>query len=63
MTPEKRPPDEVDRALARLIAEHHAFEDRDLKDHVRSCSCCSSVSLMIAALRRDLWDIAEGRRP
>jgi hypothetical protein len=49
--------------LARLLAEHHAFEDSDLREHMRRCSCCSSVSLMIAALRRDMWDIAERRRP
>jgi hypothetical protein len=63
MTAEKRPPDDVDRQLARLLAEHHAFEDSDLREHMRRCSCCSSVSLMIAALRRDMWDIAERRRP
>jgi hypothetical protein len=62
VTPEKRRPDDMDRALARLLAEHHAFEDRDLKEHVRECVCCSAMSLMLAALRRDLHDLAERGR-
>ncbi len=61
MTPEKQRPDDIDRALARLISEHHALEDRDLKQHIRECKCCASISLMLAALRRDMHDLAERR--
>jgi len=56
-------PDRFDHELARLLAEHHGDEARDVRDHIRGCPCCQANARMIAALRADLWAIAERRDP
>jgi hypothetical protein len=56
-------PDDLDGELARLLAEHHAAEAYDVQLHIQSCACCTATARMIAGIRRDLWDLVEGRRP
>jgi hypothetical protein len=55
-------PDQFDAELARLLAERHAAETDDVRDHIRQCECCNAIAVLIGNLRRDLWMIAEGRR-
>jgi hypothetical protein len=57
-----RRPDDLDRELARLLAQHHGAEEAEFREHVRSCACCSAMGRMIAALRSDIAALADDRR-
>jgi hypothetical protein len=57
------PSGDIDRELARLLAEHHGAEAAEYRDHVRTCLCCQAHARMFAALRSDLWAIVERRDP
>jgi hypothetical protein len=61
--PSQTPPDPLDLELARLLAQHHGDEAREVRDHIRECECCQATARMIAYLRADLWSIVERRDP
>lgn len=53
-----------DSDLARLLAETElADEKSEQHAHIATCPCCRLLVQVAASIRRDLWDIAEGRRP
>jgi predicted anti-sigma-YlaC factor YlaD len=62
MAQKSRAPDPVDAELARLLAQHHGDEAREVREHLRECPCCSAMARMIACLRSDLWAIAERQK-
>jgi hypothetical protein len=53
--------DDLEAELQRLLAAEGGSVDFCLKHHLRTCDCCFAVSLLVTALRRDLWMIHESR--
>ena len=50
-----------DAALSRLLTESADDPRREVREHLAQCACCRFLAVSVTALRRDLWDIAEGR--
>jgi predicted anti-sigma-YlaC factor YlaD len=55
------PSDAIDGELARLLKEHRAAEEMDVRLHVKTCPHCFALSTLIGNLRRDLHDLVDGR--
>ena len=55
------PASDFDRELSALLSAHKAVEGLDVRVHVRTCDCCNAIAILLGNLRRDLWQLHEGR--
>jgi hypothetical protein len=49
--------------FAKLVDEYLNGDRRRFHEHIRDCAHCQLLVRALSGLRRDVWDIAEGRRP